>query len=362
MKTRTKKPLSGALAGLGHTTPFEQLPFTGTHCSECGAAQRMSHSGVTCQNGHGGAPALEETRAAVPGVVQPPNETGDLFAPGQIDPTTRRHAAAMVETVKVIPPKKKRPPINVAPPVALWTEDDATTRDPDHEDLDAAWRRMFGEKLDTADAVDTGSAPDATFYRMPNGATAIVSYPGASMIQCDAQDEARLRELIARNQTASPTGGTADSEHVSQAELDVALGALKRAAKRASKPSSGIGLQFVAVDTRDLIETEDPGALLKGPRLNHAIVKVSPSIKASERDAFDSVGIKARLLEHGAEAVMISPRIVADGGVKAEAKREAVKAASPEQAVREWFAGQTGLTADEIEEAIEVALDILGAS
>ncbi len=69
----------------------------------------------------------------------------------------------------------------------LWLEDDATTRDPDHEGLYEAWLRLFGEKLNTATATEVEDLGDATLYRMPNGKVACASCAGNNSIH-DAGD------------------------------------------------------------------------------------------------------------------------------------------------------------------------------
>lgn len=38
----------------------DEKVYTGTTCGECGADQYETASGVTCENGHGGAPAAED--------------------------------------------------------------------------------------------------------------------------------------------------------------------------------------------------------------------------------------------------------------------------------------------------------------
>lgn len=63
-----------------------------------------------------------------------------------------------------------------------WEEDDCTTHDPDHEHLEQAWERIFGEKLNTKAAVRSEDGGDAFFYLMPNGYVVCASYPGNSAI------------------------------------------------------------------------------------------------------------------------------------------------------------------------------------
>ena len=67
----------------------------------------------------------------------------------------------------------------------LWTEDDATTSDPDHETIRMAWKRLFDEDFDVVKEqsgvlkIDHG---DADEYRFPDGRIALATYPGNSVI------------------------------------------------------------------------------------------------------------------------------------------------------------------------------------
>ena len=65
---------------------------------------------------------------------------------------------------------------------AVWTEDDCTTNDPDHESLCAAWLRLFSHPLDYKRAVKEEDGGDGHSYLMPNGYIAWASYPGGSSI------------------------------------------------------------------------------------------------------------------------------------------------------------------------------------
>lgn len=118
-------------------------------------------------------------------------------------------------------------------------------------------------------------------------------------------------------------------------------------------------LRFVETETRALLEIVDAERVLRGPRIDGALVKLAPTIKASERESFDGIGLKTRLLEHGASSVTIAPRIVSDAGVTKRARVAAAKAMTPDEAVREYFAGMTGLAPDEIEEAIALAVELV---
>ncbi len=267
----------------------------------------------------------------------------------------------IVATV-ITPPSHGSPTGGTPRRTTVWVEDDATPGTDGHESIDAAWLRICGVKLDTIDAIRVVDHGDCTEYHMPCGRIACTSYPGASTIEFDPDEYPSLTFV----HKGKPTRAVPpDPEHVEPEVVAAAIAAVKNSAERSKKvktTASHAGLRFVSVPTRELVETHDPEALLAGPRVDGAIVKVSPNVKASERDAFDGVGIKARLMKHGAAAVLMSPRVVADSGITKKAKAAAASAQSPEQAVLEWFAGQTGLTKEEREDAIELALEILGAA
>lgn len=61
-----------------------------------------------------------------------------------------------------------------------WMEEDVPSVD--REGLPAAWQRIFGEKFDTKAAISKEDQGDAMLFLMPNGWTAVVSYPGNSSI------------------------------------------------------------------------------------------------------------------------------------------------------------------------------------
>lgn len=64
----------------------------------------------------------------------------------------------------------------------LWSEDDATVSDPDHERLEAAFQRLFGRVFSRSEAVDGLDVGDAVFYLLPNDIVVCCSYPGNDAI------------------------------------------------------------------------------------------------------------------------------------------------------------------------------------
>lgn len=270
-------------------TRVKKTTPTGTTCSDCGEPQIETPSGVSCGNGHGGAPALEETR-----------------------------------------------------PARSWVDD---------SDPVAALAEVMGD-----DDPPVGQEPEGppTKPTRKRGVMAQTGSLGDKPVRGEARERARKRvaEGIAATAPLEPKDGILASSGPVPAQLtdldtnDAALAA-------------GVELTFVSLPTRRLIETERPEELLRGGRIEGAIVKVTTNVRSNEREAFDGVGIKARLLEHGARAVVLAPRIVSAGGISIEAKMAAAKSVTDEEAVRAWFAGQTGLSDDELEEAIARTLAIL---
>jgi hypothetical protein len=65
--------------------------------------------------------------------------------------------------------------------VRVWCEDDATCSHPDHEGLNAAWRRIYGGDLPVA--LESWDGGDATYSLMPGRIVVIASYPGNSEIR-----------------------------------------------------------------------------------------------------------------------------------------------------------------------------------
>lgn len=60
----------------------------------------------------------------------------------------------------------------------VWSEDECTRHDPDHETIGRQWRRRFGEELDAKQTVEREDAGDTFWYRMRNGYVACLSYDG----------------------------------------------------------------------------------------------------------------------------------------------------------------------------------------
>ncbi len=66
----------------------------------------------------------------------------------------------------------------------VWAEDDATVRDPDHETLGAAWKRLYGEDFYSVEYLATKTDHgDGDEYVFPDGRIAWCSYPGGCEIR-----------------------------------------------------------------------------------------------------------------------------------------------------------------------------------
>ena len=95
--------------------------------------------------------------------------------------------------------------------------------------------------------------------------------------------------------------------------------------------ASGI-VRFVDRPDSNMLVVRDLSELA-GVEPRGAYIKVMPTIRASERSGLDAAGIKQRLLERGATAVVVTPIVVPD---------RAPSAASPERRRRtaqQWLSG-----------------------
>ncbi len=64
----------------------------------------------------------------------------------------------------------------------LWQEDDATHGMEGHENLEAAYKRLFGAPFVKTDAAQHEDAGDADIYLMPDGHVVVSSFPGNNAI------------------------------------------------------------------------------------------------------------------------------------------------------------------------------------
>ena len=64
----------------------------------------------------------------------------------------------------------------------VWTEDDATTSDPDHETVDEAWEERYGSRPDRSQSILTYDGGDCECHLMPGERVLVASYPGGSEI------------------------------------------------------------------------------------------------------------------------------------------------------------------------------------
>lgn len=410
MRTRTKKPLAGALAGLEASTRFEDCPLTGKHCADCGRPQRETISGVVCENGHGDAPSYEDERASgKPTNALPLRES--IRTPIPIESTISDDGALFFTPVSADP---ELPPIvvvevddrpiptggNPLEPLLISTIEQA------RELVDGAglWLEPLlidregrymnpGEHADDC-PVKLGALCECPVgyvehYVKPDVAIAVSQKVVGKLtlgqaIEMGYKLDVSFEERIAGDHDSViihvPVGrhllGPPEShatESVTEEEITTAVAALKKSAERSKtktktkfripkRTPSGARIRFVAVGTRELVDVktiEQLGEILRGPNLGGAMVKVGVPVAASCRDAFDGAGIKALLIAHGASSVTLAPRIFADTAVTTSAKVAAAEAQSPEESIREWFAGQSGLSDEERECAVELALEIM---
>lgn len=101
----------------------------------------------------------------------------------------------------------------------------------------------------------------------------------------------------------------------------------------------------------------EEGMGVAAARVAGAFVKVSAELRPSERETFDGARLKAEIRKHGAIAVLLEARPVAESPDKA-AKEETSSASTPAEAITAWFDGLP-VPVDEREAAKTRALEIL---
>ena len=111
------------------------------------------------------------------------------------------------------------------------------------------------------------------------------------------------------------------------------------------------------MDTTRLVQLHEYGEGA-APEVEGAIVKVTPTLRASQRETFDKKAVEEELLESGARAVLVLPKVVPDE-LTDKGRSEVVEATRPEDAIRAWFTETKGVPAEDREGAQEMALELL---
>lgn len=118
-------------------------------------------------------------------------------------------------------------------------------------------------------------------------------------------------------------------------------------------------ISFVPVATTHLLQLDAvPEQVPEGVR--GAIVKVSPTIRASERDSFNGSKLAAELRGAGALAVQLAPVTIPDT-VSPQARRAVSSAPSPEDAVRAFFQEVLGAPEEDRAAGEALALELVEA-
>lgn len=89
-----------------------------------------------------------------------------------------------------------------------------------------------------------------------------------------------------------------------------------------------------------------------------AIVKVSPTLRASERDGFDGAKLAAELREAGARAVQLAPVIIPETSAP-RAQSQVARVTSPAEVVRTYFEELRGVPEEDKRAAVELAVQLV---
>lgn len=115
-------------------------------------------------------------------------------------------------------------------------------------------------------------------------------------------------------------------------------------------------VSFVSVPTTPLLQLEAAVPPLDGVR--GAIVKVSPTLRASEREGFHGAQVAARLRGAGARAVQLAPVIIPEVGAP-RVQGQAVRAKYPAEAVRSHFEELRGVSEADRLAGMELAMQLV---
>lgn len=115
----------------------------------------------------------------------------------------------------------------------------------------------------------------------------------------------------------------------------------------------GVRVTTVSFPTTQLLEISDASDVKE--LLGSPIVKLRPTLRASERASWDGAGAADELRRKGARAVLLSPVVVPDEGKLSEVAR----ADSPEAAIDAWFAALPGTDPADVEAARQTAREYL---
>lgn len=118
------------------------------------------------------------------------------------------------------------------------------------------------------------------------------------------------------------------------------------------QPGKRARVKFVPVSSATLLELADERADVT---VAGAYVKVAPTIRASEREAFDATRVVESLRGRGARAVLVAPTVVADARVETKRAEKVVSASSARDATRAWFEQLAGLSDEDRAACIELA-------
>lgn len=114
-------------------------------------------------------------------------------------------------------------------------------------------------------------------------------------------------------------------------------------------------IRFVGVPTTPLVQLEEVAPAGEG--VQGAIVKVAPTLRASEREGFHGAEVAARLRGAGARAVQLAPVIIPEVAVPRSPGRATLSA--PADLVRAHFEELRGVPEGDRAAALELAVRLV---
>jgi len=200
--------------------------------------------------------------------------------------------------------------------------------------------------------------------RAPEGVTCRHGHAGAAALEETRSAPAPERRPVSDGRSLLDSFIDEESEAV-RARVETFAERILAGAPRSAPRARGFQVEHVSMDTPDLVQidtwivggTPEPEEL---PPVRGAFVKLAPTIRSSDRAAFDAGAVKQVLMGAGARGVIVAPKVVADVSVRRERAEEKREQRSADEHVAAWFDAAQGLSEEESRAARALCLDALG--